>query len=834
MGYIAHVRQRPIKTAVIVNADPAFAHHTDLLLDAMVLSSLGLWGGRLNPIVAIDPKANPTEQQWQLLEVADPDCVIAFTSLENSQIEKLDQRLQPWLIENEKEVHFPEGKSTQAIWNQFPLQLPGIEIAPTLSNVRSFGNLKLLLFEFGSSCPIEYRRFFHRNFGTYYQWQDGKGDVRRLAGLENLIKQIEVMTIKIDDLSSACSAIELMAGNFFPPNLRSPITFTAPCQLSGLGLGFDWPSFHFSNNFTVFVGKDVLDFTSYWNESWLCSCWRTPFKHSLWISDELLNVPEFKEAVKALLWTSSGQHSSGARNVIFTSDSLPKADLERITDDMRNGKRRLPASTIDQADRLGRFLNDVTTIRIDRPRIVLNSSNSERFRFENPSEKLILPEPAFITGDGSWAADVQIESNMTFPGSQHWWCLPKKAGSRLAPYLFFGPARVNREFLASVEVTKCNDTARGSIRPEIQLRLLNESSIALQLLLADRKGLQQTDARMARSETLNEPIKDYKISDKGENLKGLISLFRNFWTAASFLERCFWRTVFLKLSGRNETRELGIQTELTNVARKALPGLGVESSTLEKGAELIARRVMKRIHHRLKLSDKPLSMSELEALLLEINCSPTEKVYVSGNTVVDASHLPALSTNDVHEGIDQLLKFNILRTGIELRCRNCGIKTWFHIDQVNQINECVGCGAKDSISGTAEWKFRLNTLAQHCVSQNVFSVLQALSQLANHATSAFFYAPSIELSLAGLEDSREVDFICAIDGKLVIGEVKDGNFKESDFSKLQEVLGVIKPDCAAIFVKHTEFEKASKWFSQFRDHLARSKIAAELHALPSI
>ena len=40
----------------------------------------------------------------------------------------------------------------------------------------------------------------------------------------------------------------------------------------------------------------------------------------------------------------------------------------------------------------------------------------------------------------------------------------------------------------------------------------------------------------------------------------------------------------------------------------------------------------------------------------------------------------------------RLIARNILRVGADVRCPHCGIRTWFHLDELRQFNECSGCG----------------------------------------------------------------------------------------------------------------------------------------------
>jgi hypothetical protein len=92
--------------------------------------------------------------------------------------------------------------------------------------------------EFSKECPLEIRRFFHRNFGTFYQWLDQGSNVRRIAWLEDILAEIDVQTVRIADIDSVCAAIRVFAGSLSPPTPQAPLQFVAPTEVSAFGLKF--------------------------------------------------------------------------------------------------------------------------------------------------------------------------------------------------------------------------------------------------------------------------------------------------------------------------------------------------------------------------------------------------------------------------------------------------------------------------------------------------------------------------------------------------------------------------------------------------------------------
>jgi hypothetical protein len=73
------------------------------------------------------------------------------------------------------------------------------------------------------------------------------------------------------------------------------------------------------------------------------------------------------------------------------------------------------------------------------------------------------------------------------------------------------------------------------------------------------------------------------------------------------------------------------------------------------------------------------------------------------------------------------------------------------------------------------------------------------------------------------------------DGKLIIGEVKDGAFDKHELDRFADAAEVIQPDRAAIFIPQDRFDtKFQQWFSELHSRLATAGVRAEVHQLPSL
>jgi len=567
----------------------------------------------------------------------------------------------------------------------------------------------------------------------------------------------------------------------------------------------------------------------------MCGCWAVPHRHALWVPVALTRESTFVDALRAFLYEYSGKHSSGSRSVEVTSETMSSEDLEPVCSSLRTGKASVGACAVEGTTRRAKLREGLRDeLEVPRPHALLNSSNAERLRASDRTETLSLSEPDVLVGDGTWAVDVQIEFGASNRfRSPRWWCLPRQSGSALSQTIFRAPARVNRSHLFAVKVERRTAHVGDQKKPELHIALPEESDVVARLILREWFGFDYDDAREKQLRWVSQ-ISHVRISNPGQNLRGLIEAFGSFWTAEEFCERKFWREALAKLAGQDAQRCETLSERLKNAIRKSLPG---KREDVEQTSERIVENILP--HVKGALEDEPLSYADLKALLDELSAKqpPEQDVsYLSGDSLVHQHGVARLSEDEMKRGLNQLLARNVLRAGVVVRCRHCGIESWFHIDEVRQFNECAGCGAPRPINVDSEWRYRLNSLAKRCVSARILAVLQALASIAHRSTACFFYSPNLELYRPESEKAwRELDVACVSDGKLIIGEVKDGAFDKYELDRFADAAEVIKPDRAAIFIPQDRFgTKAQQWFSELHSRLETAGVQAEVHQLPAL
>jgi len=831
-----------MRTAFVIDAHefPEGTWRCDALLDGIVEAAMMTWGGRNNAIVLIDQDKDLSPGQWKLIEAFDPDRVQAFALLNKLWVERLDAKLMPWEITVDEHAarEEPKEEAPEAKWHWWNISLSGVSAPPSAETLRKYRRSKLLMVEFSPECPLEIRRFFHRNFGSFYQWFDHRGThVRRIAWLEDILPSIETDAVRISDLDTACAVIHSFAGCLLPPTPRSALRFVAPTEISAFGLNEGFARHDYQSVFRLFVGDSLRDFTAYWNELRLCGGWGVPHRNALWVPASLAESAQFIEALSAYAYEYSGQHSSGSRHVEVTSESLSSAALETICSAFRSGKPRCGASAIESAKRQARLMESLRdNLAAPRAYARLDSSNAERLRLAERTETIGLKEPDALAGDGRWAVDVQVHFGASHRfNTPEWWCLPRRSGTMMADQIFRTHARVNRWHQFSVEVERQTGHLTQRRKPELHISLPDEARAVEYLLTACHYGFNSDDARKDVLNTL--PLLDaVRVSDKGQNLRGLIEKFGSFWTAEDFCRRRFWREALAMLAGQDARRRINLADQIGNVVRSELRGDGKQDEMNAK-AERITAKVLPWVHGALE--DTPLSYAELKALLDEISTGqPSAQVaeYLSGDTIVHEHGIEPVTEEEMKRGLDQLLARNVLRAGFIVRCKHCGIESWFHVDEVSQFNECAGCGNPRPLTVGIEWRYRLNSLVKRCVSARVMAVLHAMTIIAQRSMACFLYSPNLELYRPGNQNAwRELDIACVSDGELVIGEVKDGSFDKRELERFADAAELIRPERAAVFIPFDRFDaRVQQWLNELQSRLAPAGIRAELHQLPSI
>ena len=161
--------------------------------------------------------------------------------------------------------------------------------------------------------------------------------------------------------------------------------------------------------------------------------------------------------------------------------------------------------------------------------------------------------------------------------------------------------------------------------------------------------------------------------------------------------------------------------------------------------------------------------------------------------------------------LDELVIAQVLKRGFYISCPNCGIPEWYPLESISEHLTCPGCSYRfilpvrepDKPNIEMQWRYKLNTLVNRAVDQDVLVGILALHHLSKKkATSCHVFG--LEL----WKDDKPItdfDFLFVLEQKLYAGECKAGSqLAPKDFRTAQ--LAVELGFAEFYFCTITEFE----------------------------
>lgn len=781
--YSIYVDKRPVRIAFLVNnSAPAE------LIDAIISYNRTLWGGRFNQIILTDG-ATLNESDWDFLKEYDPDFIKSLTPLKDELIKKISLTLSPLSLE----VNEPE-RGVQ-------IQSHPISIIHNLDNFKKLETnrteTKLVIFRPAKDIDPTIREFLFRNFGIYH-------DLRYQA---SLLPEDKVRVFEVDGLITLNKALIQLS------DWRDYYAYQYPGQFCALpNTAQDISANSINDKFSIIIGNSIHDLVSMWNHPLSVPQWLRTRLTQLWVPPAFLNDPLIQSGITAFINNfarqQGGQDHGGLR---ILSSSLSITELESIAKSQlfREGIHVHKITHHFDTLQYPNYNLKLTTLMYLPPTLELHSAHNdvEYLQINDP----VVPQGSMLGEE--WMADLYIEfenkEDNIIRNSNRWWQLPKR--NALTHHIFNKPARINRYHSFSVLMSRRDHSLLPNNESHLEVNLPTTNNIFWKLFTKAEAGYFSSDPQ---SKIANPRYRDIKISAPGQQFSGVIKLFGNINSAAHYLSKKSWRSIFALLSNINSGK-IEIQTEsLINLLKKLVEQYNIDPFNKEPVLHRIAKWIIDEVKKR-PYGGKSMSFDELLKVALQKETSKAKIVSVHKTDLkTERQKLVALLTlicnqpllknpsnpqsmEYLQRDMQDLLNSNVLIAGVDVRCPQCGQMNWIQISHLKQTLECQGCNYKFHLEAEPVWKYRINTLIGTAITQGLTPLILTLAELQSDARNCFLFVPSIELyEKYDQAPVAEIDLACIQDGKFIIGEIKEHSnlFQPNDFKKIFSVAQKIRPD----------------------------------------
>jgi hypothetical protein len=194
----------------------------------------------------------------------------------------------------------------------------------------------------------------------------------------------------------------------------------------------------------------------------------------------------------------------------------------------------------------------------------------------------------------------------------------------------------------------------------------------------------------------------------------------------------------------------------------------------EGGWQNLAERVIQKSSHLRVPREKTRYEKLLSAWELELNAA----IDTNTNLVGRREEILSEASGKLKRSLSFLLECGVLFRGHEWSCRHCSHRNWVGVEALREMVLCEVCRHNHQLPVDIALDFRLNEFFATCLREHdTMTVAAVLCALRDKAENCFVFAPQTMLyrdypENQGRMPDRELDIVCIVDGKFVIGEAK--------------------------------------------------------------
>jgi hypothetical protein len=751
---------RPIKVAYVVPHDEKSVNH--MIVDAVFHESYARWAGAYTLVIPASSKEFLHSEYGAWLEFFDPDFVYTYLELDPSLVETIDRSCSPIAFLRHKEACNPADRGWRAFIPDWGLYFQAVSSLTTIpSPYTQPTHFMARELEAEVTVATQYPegingRLFSDNFGTAFHSHAVTyavpGLYRTLCLVPPDLPQNHVAG------TERCTSMADMLSAISTRKVR-PIARFAMAHSEAISRAEPYP---WADCFNLFVGNTLVDRIHFWNARHFTPSHAASLG-SIILEPEFFNDPDLVTQLGQYLNNNNflGQGHGPAR-VSIRSYSQTEEELRPIVDKLRAHTYNLVFAGKDVS--LPAVLNGEDLKRA----FVRESTDTSTIKLTEDSNTLTAKEPSHFTylpprykglANGQWITelDIQRHNNLSkYSNVIDTWELPRR---RKIVQVFTNKLGkvTTRHRLAVLPVSGDFPFTGGSINQEFSYGLsLPDDETFFRYLVLDVFKYPQDDLRA----TITTPFyQDLQLSDKGQNLRGVISMFHNLSAAYEVLTNKYWRQV-------------------------------LRAGKIESVKHLVFTR------------------TQLNGYLP--NDRPTREQLKKSLRLADVGKVAQYLKGSLTDTLEYLIRTNVFFCVHQWRCEYCGHTNSRSFDSMKIRNDCEICSTEYLTSIDLEWTYQLNEFVyRSLVIHTGLPVLWTLGFLQDRfARGGFWYLPEVDLfeKYDAPQTRKEIDILCMRSGKFIAVEVKRSasqliNNPETVDSFVQK-MNLIRPDIAILSFEH--------------------------------
>lgn len=753
---------RPIKIAYIIPVEESA--NTHWIIDAIFHESYTRWAGARTVIIPSTAEKFLHQEYEPWLQAYDADIVYSYIDLTKPLIEKISKLCCPMALIRHQ-IRNQSGEAER--WRDYLPDFGRLVLSPvpsitTLFSRKRNGGLPTLLVENQepkSELSDADKRMLADNFGSSASTMQSTYSIPELY--------------EVHEPFSVISAFNELGGGKVTTFADLAVRHSAACKVAQL--------FDAGETIYLFVGETCEDRINFWNARNLMP--EMPGVNAFLISKSWINNETFLRAL------CNSWAFKNAKRISLKSLSLMQQELNQIKNLFGHGtivEKDFNKHVLPSADS---FRNLGGSAFADNTSFVVTKDHNELIASE-PEHFIYLP--TITNGSnirkGQWAIELAIDrqNNLSrFYRETDKWELPRRWE---VARCFTGTfnSKVSRNNLLAVIPQQDSQPFLGNLlKPKLRytLNLPDDGTVFRELICKYHlRHCPEDDLRYNQS---IESYKDIKISDKGQNLRGVISMFEDLNHAYKTLTSKFWREILEKVSNRVMGAAEGKKSRMT---------------CEQMIAPLTANAEYKELINKSQ----------------KLNSSKKAKEFIE---------------NNFKNALELLVKQKIFYQVYECRCKYCGYQNVVSIDELKKENECSICKTKFYSPVDLEWTFKLNDFVSNSVMRHSgLTTLWTIGFLHENPyiftkngqplRTCFYYLPEVDLFLDDQNKQRkEIDVLCVVGGKFCAGEAKlsvsqfiikeSGEINTFKVDEFVDKINLIKPDIAILSFLTLSAEKSS-------------------------